>query len=335
MKAQFEVQFNWILVLVAGALIFLFFFGVVGWVKKGSEQSAASTVATYLDALLTGSSVTRNTVTRFQLPSETVHFTCDDYRVGKSETSTRIRGTILFAPTRIETGRFVAWSEPWDVPFRVANFLFLGSPDIRYVFIGDTSDPLFRELRDAFPPELGAEFNPPLPLTNTNRFKVRVIVINNAFSLSIQPFKALASEDFTALQLTGSELSGAVQTVFFEKSHPSVLSQTLHSTGSTSVFGKAAVLGAIFTDSFADYQCALAKGMARMRNVAAIYEQRAISLASAYASSDPYCQNIFETERLTFVSYATAQTSDDLSGLANDLLLSNLEAQRRSCALLY
>ena len=331
MKAQIEVQFNWILVLAAGTLIFLFFFGVVKWVKDRAEQNSAVTVSAYLDALLTGSSVARSTVTRFQLPSQTVHFICDSYRVGESDASKRIRNKIVFAPTRIEKGSFVAWSEPWAVPFRVTNFLLLGSPDIRYVFIGDENDPLFKELRAAFPPELEPEFNPS-PFVSTNTYKVRVIVVNDVPSLAVAPFRSLASEDFTALSLSGTELDGSVTLTFYQKSHPSTAPQLLGGQ-SVTAYGKAAALGAIFTDTIEDYQCGIDKALVRMRNVAAIYEQRAVALSSSYAAhADLACQTIFDGN--VFASYATAQPFD-LSGLSTTLSISNFDAQRNSCALLY
>ena len=64
-KAQIETQFNWLFILVAGAVILIFFAGIVIKQKSSSEQKIAENVMTDLQSIFTGGSVSTGTLMVF------------------------------------------------------------------------------------------------------------------------------------------------------------------------------------------------------------------------------------------------------------------------------
>ena len=60
-KKGFEIQFNWIFVLVAGTAIILFFTVVVIKQKNVSETSTKATILKSMEAVITGASVSTDT----------------------------------------------------------------------------------------------------------------------------------------------------------------------------------------------------------------------------------------------------------------------------------
>jgi len=56
-KGVIEVQFNWIFILIIGAIILFFFFSIVKTQKTVSEKKISTTVRRDIRAILTGAGV--------------------------------------------------------------------------------------------------------------------------------------------------------------------------------------------------------------------------------------------------------------------------------------
>ena len=56
-KGQIQVTFNWIYITIAGAVILLFFFGIVVKQKAASEEKLSIEVVRILESILTGAGV--------------------------------------------------------------------------------------------------------------------------------------------------------------------------------------------------------------------------------------------------------------------------------------
>ena len=355
-KGEIEIQFNWILILIAGALIFLFFFSIINWVRDSSDKGISLTIARNLDAILTGASIPRDTVDIIDsIPFEKIEFSCDGYIVDKSVNSRPISNKIIFSPTRLEKGVLVTWSFSWSVPFRIVNFLHLSSPKIRYIFItGDVTNDLFRYLNETFPKELSPEFyspanSPPPSFDDYNNYKVRIVYIDTTYdSNHILNFRGLDAEDVTALHIqSGSGLGGDV--TFYKKTSPAVSSPSFNCyltsdcPGSSSkYFAYASLLGAIFSESPEDYECNMEKAFLRMNSIASIYRRRAEALKQYYSLSggEPNfsCEQTYSFAISILQNLETLDFSSGIGGM--DALYSQLEsenenAQSRSCALIY
>lgn len=346
-KGEVEIQFNWILILVAGGLIFLFFFSIINWVREGSDQGISITLARNLDAILTGASVPRETASLIgTIPFNKIEFTCDGYKVDKSVNFRQVDNKIIFSPNRLEEGIMLTWSFGWDVPFRVSNFLFVSSPKIRYIFITTAPSGLKRDLFDylnkTFPRELNPEFYTSwgaVPFDDYNNFKVRIVYIGSTpQDQHIIDLRRMAGEDVTALEIMpSSELSGTV--TFYKKTNPAIAAGfDCYSSCPLSIkpyFNYASLLGAIFSENPDDYECNMDKAFQRLNLIAEIYQGKVNSLDSYYGFGDS-CQIYSSAE--TILSGMVTLDFSSISQLESkyyDLEDENNLVQRTSCALIY
>jgi hypothetical protein len=344
-RGEVEVQFNWILVLVAGAFIFAFFFGIIQWVKENSEQSSTTTTSTYLDSILTGSAVKEETVNKVTLPIEKIEFWCNRYKIEGISSSKNIRNKIIFSPSRIEGKDLVTWAVSWNVPFRVANLLMISSPQVRYIFFGDENDDLFKYLKESFPKELTPEFNPPTPLQNENNFKVRIIYVNkNPDPSHASIFNVMAGEDVTALKISAQSADQDNAEIQFYKKIPPVSQgspSSFSSLGTSYFFARALLMGAIFSEVPEEYLCSVGKSIERLAKVASVYAQRSGSLSSYY-DIDPHknavCNDAHNQANGLLISMQSL-TPDSLknfySPFYKELQRNNDVLQKNSCALIY
>ena len=333
-KGQIAIQFNWILVIVAGALIFLFFFGIIRWAQKNAEVSSSNTVTVYLDSIMTGAAVTKDTITEKNLPFQKIDITCENYRVNNNVNMKNIRNKIIFSPNRIEERNLILWSLGWNVPMRVTNFLFLSSPQIRYIFMGDDTDDLFSFIKEYLPKEFNAEFNPS-SIKNRNSQKIRFISVNrplNTKPVYLSIFKSTRSEDVTALYIDNT---GKLE--FYVKS-PVGVSPEFNFLGSSEFYGDASLFGAIISETVEDYDCNMKKAFERLGYISRIYLMKAEQLYNYYIlEGDLSCETVYS-------GYWNLALNELRNGQPNYFKLSqaeieledkNIRAQEQSCALLY
>ncbi len=323
-RGQVEVQFNWILILVAGGLIFLFFFGIINWAKKSSDEGTASTISVNLDSIFTGSSIVKETINKIDIPFKQLDFTCDTYRVDSSSNVRNIRNKLIFAPSRIDEGRLITWSLGWDIPFRVTNFLFITSPQIRYIVIGSESSDMFQLINETFPREFNVEFNPST-IEDVNNFKVRFIYVGGGVSdADAALFYKMPDEDVTALWITSSD---PYQITFYKKT---IASFSVIPYTALDSAGLAGLFGAIISENPEDYDCNMEKAKKRLDQIAEIYLNRSRELETYYSGT--ICEEPHSIARIAFETYISDK---NLPKLHNATTIQNENAQRHSCALIY
>src|SRR3990172_10512018 len=158
-KAQFEMQFHWIFVLVAGALILAFFFTVAHRQRAISTERLQLTLATDIENIFTGAIVSRGTAQSLPVPPQGIAFDCTEgcdcaFRIGNAQRSFGDKS--LFAQDILEERKIKVWAQELKMPYRATNFLYLTNPNIKYYFVyneGDTTQlqqlskhiPLLRE----------------------------------------------------------------------------------------------------------------------------------------------------------------------------------------------
>jgi hypothetical protein len=332
-KGEIEIQFNWIFIMIAGALIFLFFFSIIRWAMKSSDDSASVTTANYLDSILTSAAVTKDTVTAVDAPFNQLDFKCaNGFKIDNGQWK-QINNKIIFAPNRLVNGKLVTWSMSWDAPFRITNFLFVTSPQERYIFIGGWGDEVFKYLNQSVPKEIKAEFNP-ITTDDKNNFKVRFVYVNTEPDRDHAiKFSKMGAADVTALKITDTSISGeaSFDLSFYKKSLPGATIASWQKIGDTATANDDASLwGAIFTDDPTDYTCNMGKANERYNLVASIYEKRSELLFNYYSSNGNFeCANIHSQAKTSLESsLSNLNTPPNLNGL-------NENAQQKSCALIY
>ena len=143
-KGQIEVTFNWLYVLIAGAVILLFFVGIIVKQKAASEEQLGTEVVRIMESIFTGAGVsekTKNTIDTSGLVDYTFLFSCTDH-VGEYgiKGGSIVQNAIdpIFSPTEINSPSLSLWSLPYKLPFKVIDFLFVTSANTKYFLIGNT-----------------------------------------------------------------------------------------------------------------------------------------------------------------------------------------------------
>src|SRR3989338_8150744 len=141
-RAQVEMTFHWIYVLLAGVVILLFFVGIVVKQKTVAEQRLSTDLTLILESIFTAAGVSESTkiaLATSGFADETLFFRCLDGAteygfVGKGSPITDTV-TPLFALEYLKGTQLFLWSLPYHLPYKVADLLFITSPSVKYVLL--------------------------------------------------------------------------------------------------------------------------------------------------------------------------------------------------------
>lgn len=333
-RGQFEIQFNWIFVLAVGAIILLFFTSIMLKQKSASEQTTNIFVLKNIEAILAGAEVSTGTLNFVDLPKLEIEFECNKYRIGSASRSFEIMS--VFTPSKIKSNKMITWTLDWNVPYRVTNFLYLTTPNIRYVLVGDNN--LARKINKSMPKELNKEL---IKVSDINNIKnknddmVRFVFFEiNVDNSVISEFDKMNYKDVTALKVNGNEDTGTID--FFEKDKNT---DVFVSQGTSYYLKKPSLIGAIFTDDIKMYECVMENAFKKLKIVTKVYYQKTEDLKNYYIGQGDSCANHHGITDISTILGASANF-DQPQILAIDsasivLEQYNKQAQLYSCALIY
>ncbi len=313
-KAVIELQFNWLFILIIGAMILLFFVTVIYKQRNIADQRLAARVLNDLESILTGAQVSTSTATRIESARNEIYFDCTDcscsYKISNLFGSGSISydGKTVFAPTELKGEQYLAWSLDWNMPYKVTNFLYLTSPEYRYTilynqdvsaaqqFAGDIQYNLpdaFTNIKDENAYEYDLDTMAPLGIPSKNSYKARLIFVGyeepNIASITnmiplIDHLDYLDYRDITAINIMeGSKLDyGTVQFYTLTKNKERFLLQK-----KSYYIGIAGLYAAIFSDDPDNYVCPMNSALQRLQHVSSLYQQRTTQLRTR----PPPCQN--------------------------------------------
>ena len=137
-KGVIEVQFNWIFILVAGALILTLFVGLVQKQGTISNQKRDVDIRGKLNTILVSAKQSVGTQFVISIPKTEITFGCNGYSVGGTNP---FQLGESFSPSMIKSSdnTLVLQSLDWSVPYRISNFQYILTPDVRYVITPDSA----------------------------------------------------------------------------------------------------------------------------------------------------------------------------------------------------
>lgn len=332
-KKGFEIQFNWVFVLVAGAAILLFFTVFIYKQRTLSEVSTKTTILKSIEAIIIGAGVSIDTTRIVDVPNANIEVECN--RVSIGGVSKQYQNLILFAPSLIKGDRLITQTLAFSLPYRATNLLYITSDKLRYIIIGDSE--FAEEINKSLPTELKKEFYPSsTSVRNLNNYKVRFVVFENPmidFPLALQNMQ---DSDVTALHISGDSKKGSID--FYGKN-----SNIWQLKGSSFYIGKQALIGAVYSDTNESYECNMKHVFARLKLITKIYKDKTQKL---HGTASIQCQDFYnkalplleeiDTEALKLEKFTFDQaTFDSLTSAAEQLNNENKEAQKSSCTLIY
>jgi len=326
-KAILDVQFNWIFVAVAGALILLLFGSFIMKQRTASEDSISGTILVNLEPIFTGAKVSTGTVNILDIPNREIEFDCNEYRVGRA--SRGLQDKIVFAPDVIRGTRLHTWALSFDVPFKVTNFLYLTSPQVRYIVMG--SGDLFDQLHEKIPAELGFEFyGSGASFSDKNNYRVKIVYVgvdvNNDHAAIFT-----SKSKVTAVKIPASGSSD--QITFYEKSGDVWVSK-----GTSNYVYLESIIAAIFSQDKEMYECGMEKAFKRLNTIAEVYYRRSTELDRLYAldgNSNCASQHSSALTPLSNLMNLGFSGAGSIPEYETELAAINNRAQIYSCALIY
>lgn len=333
-KGALDIQFNWIFVLIVGAIILTFFGGLVYKQKTLADESAAGSVIKNLEAKFSSARSATGSAALLNLGKFEIDLKCEDYIVGKIGEPISFRA--LFGPDLVKGRKMVVWSFPWKIPFKVTNFLFLSSPDVRYYFL-DSSDPEMIKLHN----ELSSRFftvdfvDEVSQITNPlGAYKIKVVCNGCDFSAETVSI-GFPEKDFSAVSFD----KDAENVTFYQKSGTALIKTDSSPFLGFGKFGLPTVYAAVFSEGKEIYDCNMKKAFRNLEVVSGVYEKRTALILDGLSDYQQSCVPYYVSGDFGKIKEIAGDfTPDNVDGLLSAAV--NLEktqnfTRRSSCPWLY
>ncbi len=339
-KAAIEVQFNWIFIIIAGALILLFFISIVTKQKAISDTRISSTILVDLETILTGAKVSTGTVNLIKIPSSEIRFECNNYRI--KDVNIPVRDKIIFSPDILKGVNLITWALDWNMPYWITNFLYVTSPEVRYIIVNDTGSDFAETIYDSWlPEEIGKEFvNAGADVADKNNYRVKYVFVNqNPASLGdpmLNGIRRMDNEHVTAINISPDPTRNKGMISFFEKS-----GSTWQLKGTTPYLGRESLIGAIFSHDIEMYNCSMKKAFEKLAIVTDIYLNRSKELVEFYGAAQCSVPHTSAVADLQVMSDSSDFNKDDIDQVydaiywTDGLNHNNGIAKLYSCVLIY
>ena len=132
-KRGLAVQFNWMFVIIAGAIILIFFTGfALKYKDLQQERSQVEVLKTMDNILFSLQANSLATTNQLNIPIETI-FNCGDIMI---DDKTIENENIAISPTEVK-GSSIIWYQPWRSPFRITNFYYILPLDYKIYLVYD------------------------------------------------------------------------------------------------------------------------------------------------------------------------------------------------------
>lgn len=143
-KAQIEVSFNWIFVLIAGGAILIFFIMIANRQISEDVCKTSNIISQRLESLL--SAIQQNpegVQIQDDLKAE-IEFSCMEdghtYTVKGCGKKAYLDSQIVFSPKTVGDSKTIAWTQLYGTPYPVVQALYFSDEKTQYIFETDTRD---------------------------------------------------------------------------------------------------------------------------------------------------------------------------------------------------
>ena len=295
--SQVHSQFNWLYILIVGGFFIILFFTMstrqVDTVERRISASALEGISNIFEAARTGTSMSATV----NVPDLKIEFLCEsrlfgdniysEYRVGGF--SRRMDGLPTFVPGDMEGDNLVTWTQTWELPIPVMNFLYIANSRTRFFFVRDESfSDIYSAIEDSFSSNMRAEF--------VESEDPRFADFNDLYSI-IVVFTESTSEPTELLEYVDETFSGfyrLVQVVPESINFGRInIYEDMSHVGEMTYAGRASLYGAIFAPDESYYECSMRKAIERLGRVACIHHHKHKALREHY-SGDVQCRNVYD-----------------------------------------
>jgi hypothetical protein len=339
-KGQLAIPLHWIYILIAGAVILVFFIVIVSKQKTISQDSLSITVIGKLEGIFTGASLSEQTVNIIDIPNLQLKFVCDEtgyseFKVG--DVSSEITNQPFFAPSTLETSQLVTWALEFNMPIKVTNLLYIGSTSINYLVVYDPANPtLMNQIQNTIPEQFNFNYIPISSLeTFTSKTQYTKLIYTTRPSATLPlSIRRLPDSHVTAVEI------GPEAATFYSKQGATLVYDDAVAIIPTLNEKNPTWIAAIFSDSSVAYRCNMGKAFKRLSLLSPIYQQRTQRITDSYTPPDR-CSLLAESqlfEELRIKAAGCIPYKDEctqISSLALEINNQNTNMQNSNCPAIY
>ncbi|MEM4267620.1 MAG: hypothetical protein QXK37_02205 [Candidatus Woesearchaeota archaeon] len=312
-KGVVDTQLNWIFVLIVGGIILIFFIGAFNWYKTKKNTEFADEVLTKLRAVMTSSEVSENTAKVIAIPEVPLVFTCyldtcgefgctSQFEFENTGVRQNTEVDIVFATNKIESDTLLTWSLPWKAPYKVADFLYLSNPRVRYILVYDGDDSRSMALAKKVDEILSAnqyikkeilEETEVPHVKDQNDYFIKFVLFFDPGAKQINIHETLRKkQNWDVIFVYGDENSGNLK---FSK----ILGEMRvpDDKKTFTYLGTPFLVGAIFSETYEFYICNVKKAYIRWKMVNEVYWKRTEILQKSFAE-DRLCEFFYNDNLL-------------------------------------
>lgn len=301
-KAQLQIQFNWIFVLIIGSVFLLFFFGIINTQSKTTDEKISISQSKYFETVITATGQKPGTLKEYALNNLEVAFSCDAQtnEYGYSVQGLPSRDTkydVIFTQNILRGDDIQTWTQIWNVPFKAAIFMYITNSHQGFIFYDYGSikefpvpTTYFKQLYDKFPKNISVEviditFNyedviqrnyesntyvflfgeEPLDITFDENIKNRiVIIVPDDYAETLFDYGTV----FFFNQTDYGTLVKNLEKINVNSDDAINQRQKIYdefSKHSSPYLGKASLYGAIFSETKQIYECNMGKAFKRLK----------------------------------------------------------------------
>ena len=267
-----ESQFNWIYVLIIGAVVIAFFFGFAYKQKQSSESANAITISSNMKSIFTVARSNVDSASSAKLLGKTMIYSCNEGfpEIKIDSASNSLPGVVVFAPKLLQGDEVYVWTQSWFAPYKVDNFLYVSSPKTLYYFVynGTSNAKLGNKINKSLPDVFNAIIDNKLDWSNVvddNYDNIKVIFIG----VSHSTLSTLASGSGIFFPYIGDTKFSVMSIESFANTDDEIGKVYYHSIGidnklnvalvanNTEYIGYASLLASVFSDDKNDYECGM------------------------------------------------------------------------------
>jgi len=275
-KAQIEIQFNWIFVLIVGAIILAFFFIIITNQQEQATIEGAHALIQRLDTIFTTISKQPNTVETFTIPDATIEFMCEEdlsqyFIQGAGPIPTP--NDIIFTPARLRGTSIITWTKEWSLPYDTATFTYMATERTLFIFTTNNPTDDTNKLYNDMPEDYRKVLVPLADLsTSIPRGYDRYVIIAAAthettVETFLQTFEEREKTVARIIRPSSEGVESYGDVIFIPGINPSRREERHY-------YLAPSLWGAIFTEDENTYDCTMNKALKRLHIITSILEKR-------------------------------------------------------------
>ena len=297
-KAQVGIQFNWIFVILIGAVLLGFFFSFIFSSTSSNEKEVSATIARHFETIITSTNQKIGTVKSYKIPLSELEFTCDNfqdvyqYSIGGVKAKDT-KYELIFSSKKLYGTRIYTWTEKWNIPYQVATFLYITNDKEHFSFIplNNQLSSFEEELVDNFATNISSSVANKtnsgdyenIPSSTMNMDKYTYVLIKKLSSNLPDPSTFIEvpknKVSIIVLEPTREDLFDQGNVYFFDyDKYKSFVSSTTQETNYDSMYlGKASLYAAIFAGNKERYVCGMNKALKKLKIVSEIQKYKILN----------------------------------------------------------